>query len=79
MADATLSPELETDAAITAAGGPSAVGRAFGISPQAVGQWKRVPAERVLALEALSGVPRHSIRPDIYPAPAASEPERQAS
>ena len=56
------------DRAIEKAGGASAVARAFGISPQAVGQWKRIPAERVLALEALSGISRHLLRPDIYPA-----------
>lgn len=64
------------DEAIKRAGGPSAVAREFGISPQAVGQWERIPAERVLVLERLSGVPRHLLRPDIYPAPA--EPERAA-
>lgn len=39
--------------------------------------WEKVPAERVLDLERLSGVARHKLRPDIYPAPA-SEPERAA-
>jgi DNA-binding transcriptional regulator YdaS (Cro superfamily) len=38
-----------------------------------VSQWKRVLAERVLAVEAATGVSRHTLRPDIYPAPASSE------
>lgn len=76
MSDQTLISEPETALAIEKAGGASAVGRALGISPQAVGQWKRVPAERVIAVEGLSGVARYRIRPDIYPAPA--EPERVA-
>lgn len=39
------------------------------ISSQAVSQWKRVPPERVLDVERITGVPRHELRPDIYPAP----------
>ena len=45
------------------------------ITPQAVSQWKQVPAERVLDVERATGVPRHKLRPDLYPAP---EPERAA-
>lgn len=44
--------------------------RALGIYPQAVNKWvkaKRVPAERVLQLEAVSGVSREELRPDLYP------------
>ena len=41
-----------------------------GVSGQAVGQWrkKRVPAERVLQVEAGTcyEVPRHELRPDLY-------------
>jgi DNA-binding transcriptional regulator YdaS (Cro superfamily) len=40
------------------------------VSAQAVGLWvksKKVPADRVLAIEAASGVSRHDLRPDIYP------------
>lgn len=39
------------------------------ISSQAISQWKRVPAERVLDVERITGIPRHELRPDIYPAP----------
>jgi DNA-binding transcriptional regulator YdaS (Cro superfamily) len=73
----TSTPELAAELAIEQAGGPSAVGRALGISPQAVGQWRRIPAERVIAVEALSGVSRHLMRPDIYPVAAA--PQEQVS
>lgn len=57
--------------AIEIAGGTKAVAAAIGISPQAVWKWPRsgVPANRVLALELLTGgeVGRHHLRPDIYP------------
>lgn len=42
------------------------------ISPQAVSQWKAVPAERVLTVERITGISRHELRPDIYG--ATSEP-----
>ena len=53
--------------AIANAGGPTKVGIALGISASAVSQWDECPVLRVLALEALSGVPRHELRPDVYP------------
>ena len=42
----------------------------LGVKPQAVSQWDRVPPLRVLDVERISGVPRHELRPDIYPPPA---------
>lgn len=63
-----------TAAAIAKLGGPSAAGRALGISSQAVGQWRRIPPERVLQIEQLTGISRHDLRPDIYgPKPAKTE------
>ena len=50
------------------AGGPTALGNALGISPQAISQWGKVPAERVLDVERITGVSRHQLRPDLYPA-----------
>jgi DNA-binding transcriptional regulator YdaS (Cro superfamily) len=58
--------------AIKAAGGPGAVGAALRITREAVQQWKRCPAERVLQLEHLSSVSRHNLRPDLYPAAHAA-------
>ncbi len=41
----------------------------FNISKQAVYLWFRttIPASRVLELEKITGIPRHELRPDIYP------------
>ncbi|MGE3990359.1 transcriptional regulator [Pseudorhodoplanes sp.] len=57
--------------ALEKVGGPSGLGRALGISSQAISQWRRCPAGRVLAVEAKSGVSRHELRPDLYPRPGA--------
>lgn len=56
--------------AIEAAGGTAALARPLGITVQAISQWDEVPPLRVLAVERVSGVPRHELRPDLYPAPA---------
>lgn len=53
--------------AIRRLGGLHGTGRALGIAHQAVAQWARTPALRVLEMERLSGVSRHDLRPDIYP------------
>lgn len=42
----------------------------IGVSPSAISQWDRVPAERVLEVEQHTGIPRHDLRPDLYPAPS---------
>ena len=59
--------------AVRAAGSQQALADALGIRAPSVHEWRknnRVPAERVLAVEAISGVSRHELRPDIYgPAP----------
>lgn len=45
------------------------VAKACGIKRQAVEQWEQVPWNRVLVVEKVTGIPRHKIRSDIYPAP----------
>jgi len=49
------------------AGGITKLSLALGLSRTAVSGWRRVPAERVLAVEAITGVSRYTLRPDIYP------------
>jgi len=41
----------------------------FGVRPPAICKWeqRRIPAERVLEVERITGVPRQELRPDLYP------------
>jgi DNA-binding transcriptional regulator YdaS (Cro superfamily) len=55
------------------AGGAKALADMLGISIQAIGQWRKVPPLRVLQIEYRTGVPRHELRPDLYPAPDRQE------
>ncbi len=52
--------------AIGAAGGVTELARRIGISQPSVSNWSRVPAERVLSVEAATGVARATLRPDLY-------------
>lgn len=56
--------------AAEAVGGTIArLAKMIGVTRSAVHQWPRIPAERVLEVERVTGVPRHELRPDIYPPP----------
>lgn len=61
-------PEI-VDRVIKAAGGVNAVARAFGIAPASVSGWRSIPPDRVLALEALTGISRYEQRPDVFGVP----------
>jgi TorA maturation chaperone TorD/DNA-binding transcriptional regulator YdaS (Cro superfamily) len=52
--------------AIRAAGGVASLARAIGIAQPSVSAWSRIPADRVLAVEALTRVPRAILRPDLH-------------
>jgi DNA-binding transcriptional regulator YdaS (Cro superfamily) len=41
--------------------------RELNLSSGAVSQWTRIPAERVLDVERITGIPREELRPDLYP------------
>lgn len=64
-------PALEK--AIGSVGGVRALARSLGISQPAISSWKRVPADRVLSVEATTGISRSDLRPDIYPPVDPSE------
>jgi TorA maturation chaperone TorD len=52
--------------AIQALGGVSELARQLGISQPSVSNWTRVPAERVMSVETLTGVNRVLLRPDLF-------------
>jgi DNA-binding transcriptional regulator YdaS (Cro superfamily) len=54
-------------AAVIAAGGYRALARALKLSHVTVYRWHRIPAERVIAVEKITGLARELLRPDIYP------------
>ena len=58
------------DRAIDAAGGIAQLARKIGIAQPSVSNWNRVPAQRVVAVEAATGVSRKQLRPDLYSEPA---------
>lgn len=69
----TLTP---VEKAIETLGGITKAAVALGIhNPSVVANWRlrnRVPAERVLDIERITGISRHELRPDIF-GPAVAE------
>jgi TorA maturation chaperone TorD len=59
-------PDRGLQEAIRAAGGVTELARRIGISQPSVSNWSRIPAERVLTVEAITGVARAILRPDLY-------------
>lgn len=60
------------DRAASALGGRDRLTAALGISRRTFFLWKssRIPAERVVEIERITGVARHELRPDLWPAEA---------
>jgi DNA-binding transcriptional regulator YdaS (Cro superfamily) len=52
--------------AIQAAGGLSPLARKLGMSQQALSEWRRIPADRILQVEAVTGIARERLRPELY-------------
>lgn len=66
------------DEAAKAVGGIRQLADRLAISYQAVRKWSRIPADRVIEIERLSGIPRERLRPDLYGAPRP-RPKRRHS
>jgi TorA maturation chaperone TorD len=59
--------------AIDAAGGVAQLARKIDIAQPSVSNWSRVPAQRVIAVENATGVPRKVLRPDLYSEPTVPD------
>ena len=56
------------------AGGIVSLARELGLKHTAMYSWGRIPAERVLEIERITGISRFEQRPDVFgPAPETSE------
>lgn len=59
------------DKAIQKAGGQKALAELLGLGQTAISNWrirrKPLPAERAIEIEKVTGVPRHELRPDLWP------------
>lgn len=61
--------------AIEAAGGPAKLARAVGVTIQAVSEWRKCPPKRARAVEAVSGVARERLCPQVF----GPVPKREAA
>ena len=59
--------------AVHSVGGITELARRLGIAQPSVSNWTRVPAERVVAVERETGVPRSRLRPDLFGEADAAE------
>lgn len=51
---------------IKAAGGATKFAAALGTGRSVIYLWKQVPAERLIEIERITGVPRDKLRPDLF-------------
>lgn len=76
--DSIPTPFEALEKALQIAGSQSELARICGVQQPTVWKWlqssKRIPAEHVLRVEAATRVPRHHLRPDIYPADLGPSP-----
>jgi TorA maturation chaperone TorD len=70
-----MEPDRGVVEAVRAMGGLGALARGLGISQPSVSAWRQIPAAHVLDVEALTGISRTVLRPDLYAQPDGSAAE----
>lgn len=65
--------------AVRTAEGPTRLASLIGVSSQAISQWEQVPSTRVIQVERATGIPRHALRPDLYPPGPPPSPTTQTA
>jgi DNA-binding transcriptional regulator YdaS (Cro superfamily) len=70
------SPEEACKRLFSQRGMAAKLARALGVTPGALSQWERVPAERIAAVSAATGIPAAELRPDL--AAAFAQPSEAA-
>jgi hypothetical protein len=63
----SVTPRKALQEAIRHAGSQAALAKSLGVSKQAVQVWEIAPVRHVLKIEKLTGIPRRTLRPDVYP------------
>lgn len=48
-------------------GSQAKLGALFNLTQEAISQWSKIPAEKVLKVEEETNIPKETLRPDIYP------------
>jgi hypothetical protein len=61
--------DKELQAVITVMGGRVELARSLGLKYRSVLDWRRVPVERLIQIERITGIPRQRLRPDLYREP----------
>jgi len=59
--------------AVSHLGSAAELAKRLGISRQALNQWETIPVRHCRALEALTGIPKHEMRPDIFEPPSRGD------
>ncbi len=57
------------DKAADLMGGWDVLATRLGLTRQALQQWREIPPRRVKAIERITGIPRHELRPDLWDRP----------
>ncbi len=52
--------------AIKRSGGITRLAKCLNIRHQTIYSWKKIPSERVVDVERVTGIPRQKLRPDLY-------------